>query len=144
MLDNDTKNHLIALLQNGCERDTAAHFCGLSAADVQQAIDGDEVWRRDVLRAEAAYEFRHLQKLQQAAGDSKNWRISVWCLESRWPERYARRAFTVAPQQLRQFVDQLAGVLNDEVSDVDCRERVLNKLATLVGEVESQMEDSLV
>jgi len=137
MIDPDTKKRLTALLQLGCAHETAAAFCSLSTAEMKEAINADPDWRRDVERSEASCEVSHLSKLQEALQDSKNWRISQWWLESRWPERYARKANTVTDDQLAIFVDAIATVLADEIADENERQQVVVRLAELLAVIQS-------
>ena len=42
-------------------------------------------------KAEAEFILRTFGKIQQIGIDQNNWQALAWCLERRWPERYAKR-----------------------------------------------------
>jgi hypothetical protein len=132
----ETKQQLAALLQLGCGRETAAAFCGVDSCEVEREIESDSDLLREIRRSEARFEVAHLRKLQKAAEGEKNWRISVWWLERRWPERYARKAHAITIQQLEQFTDNLAEVLTDDLDDDHCREQIARRLKSLLDGVE--------
>lgn len=142
----ELKDQVCAILQRGSDRQTAANLLGLSLADLRQQLRADPTFRRQVRQAEAACEFRHMEHLQKAAGDEKNWRVSVWWLERRAPERFARRdPGVVTARQLEAFVDVLATAIAEDVHDRGDRRRLLRTMkrmaASFAGIVDGPTRD---
>lgn len=126
------------MISIGCDRETACNYLGKTAEQLRQHLEHDLDFRSRLRRAEATPEFNHMRNLYNAAKEEKNWRASVWWLERRAPERYARRspdALTTA--QLRVFVEELAENIVGEVSDLNDRTRLLNRLL----EITKQLQD---
>ncbi len=127
----EIKRQLTALFAIGCDIETAADFCGVVVADVLSELERDAAWQYDLKRAVAGFEIQHLQKLQAAARDEKNWKLSQWWLEGRWPERYARKADVVTTTELTKFVATIGEIVGDEITDDELRDRVLARLEAL-------------
>ncbi len=125
----ETKRQLAALLAIGCDIEKSADFCGVVVADLLSELETDVAWQYDLKRAVAGFEIQHLQKLQAASRDEKNWKLSQWWLEGRWPDRYARKADVVTTSELTKFVATIGEILGDEITDNELRDRVLAKLA---------------
>ena len=98
----------------------------------------DVGFRKQLLRAEATPEFNHMRNLYNAAKDEKHWRASVWWLERRSPERYARRApGAITPTQLQQVIEALTGAIAGEVNNSQDRQRVLARLVQIARNLHS-------
>src|SRR5687767_4056742 len=83
VLDAAEQAKLMQVLQLGCPRSTAAKYVGLSGEQLEALLRADEQLTREVLRAEAEAEVRHMGNVHKASKDEKNWRTSVWWLEQR-------------------------------------------------------------
>jgi len=78
-----------------------------------------------------------MRNLQNAAKDEKHWRASVWWLERRAPDRYARRApDAISESQLQEFVEKLADVIVAEIASQDDRQRLLASLSRIAHEIQ--------
>jgi hypothetical protein len=84
-----------------------------------------------------------MRVVQQAAREQKQWRASLWWLERRAPDRYARRdAGTVTRRELGRFLHAVAGGIAAEVRDEDDRRRVLDRLALLADSIADPLADT--
>lgn len=129
---DDQKRECCLMISIGCDRETACNYLGKTAEELRGALRLDEVFRRQLLRAEATPEFNHMRNLYNAAKDEKHWRASVWWLERRAPERYARRApDALTAPQLRQVIEELAETIVGEVDDPQDRQRLLARLVQI-------------
>ncbi len=128
------------LLSIGCDLETAAGIVGCSRDDLQMALTADVKFARQVRHAEATAERKHMQNVYNAAKDEKHWRASVWWLERRSPERFARRPpHTMTPSQLESFLNILIEVLRDDVHDPGDQQRVVARLGQLAGNLEARL-----
>ena len=102
----------------------------------------DAKFAAQLSRAEATAELSHMRNLQNAAKDEKHWRASVWWLERRAPERYARRAAdAISTAQLQAFVEELADVLVAEITSPSDRQRLLTRLSQIACEIQDVPSD---
>jgi hypothetical protein len=96
---------ICAILAAGCDRETAAGVAECTIVDIARAIANLASFAIKVRHAEATAEFRHMQNILNATKDGKYWRASVWWLERRSPERFARRPpGAITSRQLEQAV----------------------------------------
>lgn len=125
----------------GCDRETIASYVGCPAEDLAAECRADAEFAAALRRAEAACELAHMRNIQQAARDERHWRASVWWLERRLPERYARREpGAVSRRELARFLTNVAaGVASSVTSQAD-RDRVIGALA----ELNEQLYDPLM
>ncbi|MEM8944125.1 MAG: hypothetical protein AAGD11_03000 [Planctomycetota bacterium] len=113
--------------------------------ELRRLMQSDEEFYRRLLRAEATPEFNHMRNVYNAAKDEKHWRASVWWLERRAPDRYARQLpETVTAAQLRNFVDELSAAIVGEVENDQDRERMLARLVSIAkGLREAALDPSM-
>jgi hypothetical protein len=131
------------MLMVGCDRETAGNYLGFSHSQLRHELQRDGEFLRQVLQAEAAAEFHQIRNLHEATKDSKQWRASVWWLERKIPERFARRAANaVSATEWRQFLDTLAEMIVMEISSEADRQRLLARLSEIAEEVEAQLAAS--
>jgi hypothetical protein len=96
---------ICAILAAGCDRETAAGVAECTIVDIARAIANLASFAIKVRHAEATAEIRHMQNILNATKDGKYWRASVWWLERRSPERFARRPpGAITSRQLEQAV----------------------------------------
>jgi hypothetical protein len=128
-ISSEEQARVLGVLTVGCDRETAAAYIGRSPDDITRAMRNDPSFAKEVRRTEASVEVSHMRNLRDAAKDPKNWRISVWWLERRCPERYgARTPGTVTTKQLRAFIQIVGENLNTDIRDPIDRERVAGRL----------------
>jgi hypothetical protein len=140
-LTDEQKGRICGILSVGCDRQTAADFVGCSLAEIRQTMRLDADFLANVRRAEASIELSHMRNVQELAKEKKDWRASVWWLECRSPERFARRSGTVTARQLKAFVAILVDMLSSEVSNADDRARIIARLRQLAESVEQLIHD---
>ncbi|QDT70484.1 hypothetical protein MalM25_34320 [Planctomycetes bacterium MalM25] len=129
MLTDEQKREALLIASVGCDRETAAKYIGCSLQQLNATAYGEPDFAEQLRRAEAGCELAHMRNIQQAARDERHWRASVWWLERRLPERYARRdAGAVGRRDLVGFLSKLSGDLAGLLRDTEDRERVLNRL----------------
>lgn len=129
MLSTEQKKEAVLIASVGCDRETIAKYVGCNLDELNAALLVDRAFRRELRRAEAACELAHLRNVQQAGRDPKQWRASVWWLERRAPDRYAKRdAGSVGRRELVAFLRDVAGSLAAAVRHEDDRERVIAQL----------------
>lgn len=132
MLTKQQKRDIVLIAKVGCDRETAAQYAEATLAQLVEACREDELFAKHLAAAEATAELAHMQNVQQASKEEKNWRASVWWLERRMPERYGRRdAESITPGQLQKFLALLAGVVAEEVTDAHDRQRLMERMRTI-------------
>ncbi len=126
---DDEKREFCLMVSMGCDRETACKYLGKTAVKLRGELEQAPDFQRQLLRAEATSEFNHMRNIHNAAKDEKHWRVSVWWLERRSPERYGRRTPGVVTEaQLRQVLEELADAIAGEISDQEDRSRLLVRL----------------
>ncbi|MGL4512312.1 MAG: hypothetical protein ACRCT8_04420 [Lacipirellulaceae bacterium] len=131
-LTEEQKRDVVAILALGCDRETAAKYAGLTAAGLDDEARRDADFAVELRRAEAGCELGHMRVVQQAAREEKQWRASLWWLERRAPDRYAKRdPGLVTRRELARFLNTVAGGIAAEVRSEEDRQRVLDRLAVL-------------
>lgn len=139
-LTEDQRREAALIVAAGCDRVTAAKYVGCTETALDEAAAIDLAFGAALRRAEATCELSHMRAVQQAARDERHWRASVWWLERRLPERYAKRdADAVGRRELVRFVGAVAGAIAEAVRDEADRRRVLDRL----GELAEGMTDPL-
>ena len=129
LLNDEQKREAALIASVGCDRETAAKYVGCAAEALADAAQSDPGFADALRRAEAGCEVAHMRNIQQAAREERNWRASVWWLERRLPERYARReAGAVGRRELLRFLSAVASGLAAAIHSDDDRRRVLDKL----------------
>lgn len=137
MLTDEQMDQICSILGSGCDRETAAGVVECSAVDIARAIAESPQFAMRVRRAEATAEFRHMQNILNATKDGKYWRASVWWLERRSPERYARRpAGAITPRQLEQAVVAWNDMLQQKFDSPADQERVTDCLDEITASLE--------
>jgi hypothetical protein len=124
-LTEEQMEQICGILSVGCDRETAAGVVECSVVDIGRAIADQPRFAMKVRRAEATAEWRHMQNILNATKDGKYWRASVWWLERRAPERFARRpAGAITPRQFEQAVAAWNDMLQQEFDAPDDQQRI--------------------
>jgi len=132
------------MVSMGCDRETAYKYLGVTAAELRNELEQDQNFKKQLLRAEATSEFHHMRNMHNATKDEKHWRASVWWLERRSPERYARRApDAVTEAQLRQIIEALADAIAGEVANHEDRHRLLERLTQVAQRLQDDLFQSV-
>ena len=131
-LTEDQKREATLIASVGCDRETTAKYIGCSTSSLASAMREDSEFASALRKAEAGCELAHMRNVQQAARDERHWRASVWWLERRAPERYARRdADAVGRRELIRFLGSVAAAIADAVQNESDRRSVLDRLGAL-------------
>jgi hypothetical protein len=140
-LTDEQKAQICGVVSVGCDWQTAANFTDCSLAGIRRAMRLDPRFAASVRRAEAGAELSHMRTIQKACEDPKNWRTSVWWLERRAPERFARRADVITTEQLKAFVAMLIDTLNSGQPTSSERSQLIARLHAFADSVERLMWD---
>lgn len=140
-LSEEQKREAVLIASVGCDRETIAKYVGCVSTSLDEALRMDQAFAASLRRAEASCELTHMRSIQQAARDERHWRASVWWLERRAPERYARRdADAVGRREVVRFLTTIASTIAEAVRNDGDRRRVLDKL----GELGESLVDPLL
>ncbi|WP_146445271.1 hypothetical protein [Botrimarina colliarenosi] len=136
----EQKREAVLIVSVGCDRETAARYVGCRLEQLNEELANDGSFAAELRHAEAGSELTHMRNIQQAARDERHWRASVWWLERRLPERYARReAGSVTRRDLLRFLGSVASGVAAAVRNEEDRQRVLDSL----GELAEALNDPL-
>jgi hypothetical protein len=142
-LSDEQQAQICGILSVGCDRQTAADYAGCSLAAIRAQLKDDPRFQAAVRRAEAGAELSHMGNVQQAAREKKDWRASVWWLERRSPERFARRSpGAITDRQLKAFVAVLTEVLTEELSNTTDCERIVSRLQSIAESIHQMLRDA--
>lgn len=132
----EQKRECCVMISIGCDRETACNYLGKTPEELRVELQQDPEFGQRLLRAEATPEFNHMRNLFNAAKEEKNWRASVWWLERRSPERYARRPpDAVSSAQLQHVIEELTDAIVGEVDHHEDRHRLLNRLRLIAKNI---------
>jgi hypothetical protein len=134
-LDASERAKLLQVVQLGCPRSTAAKFVGLTGEQLEGLLRQDEQLTREVLRAEAEAEVRHMGNVHKASSDEKNWRTSVWWLEHRGLGVVGARGTDEGfSEAVLAALDRFAELIVAEIPDLMRRQLLLTKLLHIAVE----------
>jgi hypothetical protein len=138
-LPEELRGQVEALISAGCSLSAAARATGCHPAALRRAMEVDAEFRRTVLAAEARFEIRQLQRLDEAAKDKKNWRVAMWLLERRLPDRYgSHRPRTVKQRQVEPLLRALAQAVVEGVDDPQQRHALFERLKAAVSDLAAE------
>jgi hypothetical protein len=140
-VSDEQRGRIYGILSAGCDRQTAADYIGCSLADFRSMMQRDSAFAKEVRRCEAQVEFKHMQNVQALAHEKKEWRASVWWLERRAPERFARRAGAVTARQLKAYIAVLSDLLCEVIPDFKERQTAIDRLNALADDVDKILRD---
>lgn len=133
MLTETQQQEICRVVLKGCDRETACAYVDCTQPELRETLSEDQAFGRRLRRSEAEAEIRHMERIEQAAKDEKNWRVSVWWFERRSPERFARRAGTITSHEVSQVIDQLEVLITEGIRDEEERPRLLDRLQRISG-----------
>jgi hypothetical protein len=136
-VDKPVREMVAGLIRLGCDLRTASWAAGRSPVEVKRDLEANADFVREVKQAESTFEYKHLQHLEEAAKDKKNWRVSMWLLERRLPDKYEKqRPRTVKESQLMPLLKSLADAIVDGVEDDEQRAALLKRVEDTVEELD--------
>jgi hypothetical protein len=136
------RGKLCEVILLGCDRTTACDYIGVSLAELQQEMERDEKFEREVARAEAEAAVRHMGNVHKAAKDEKNWRTSVWWLERREQARPTGDPYAPSDAHVAELVDELAKIVVAVIVDAELQRRLIERLLAVVAGVR-ELSDSV-
>jgi hypothetical protein len=129
------REKLLQVIKLGCPSATAGRYVGLTREQLEALLLRDEELMRDVLRAQAEAEVRHMGNVHKAANDEKNWRTSVW-----WLERHGMVVPELDPDQpgyseaVMFALEKFADLIVAEIPDVARRQSLMTALLHVAAE----------
>ena len=130
------RRKLCEVILLGCDRATACHYVSATPEQLQAEIARDEGFGRELVRAEAQAEVRHMGNVHTAAKNEKNWRTSVWWLERRGQERRETEGNGPTERHLRELVQAIGQAIVAEVADVAVQRRLLERIFQIMTGVD--------
>lgn len=121
------RRKLCEVILLGCDRTTACHYVSATAEQLQAEIARDEAFGREVARAEAQAEVRHMGNVHTAAKSEKNWRTSIWWLERRDHQRETE-GDGPTERRLWELVQAIGQAIVAEIAEVDVQRRLLEHI----------------
>jgi hypothetical protein len=141
VLDAQKRSEVCAILAMGGTRATAAEYVGCHPDTIRRTARREPEFADQISQAQSRHEMFHLRSINAAAGDTRYWRAAAWALEHIYPDRYARKAGSISPEQIQLILQELAESLLKHLPDNDERRtvrakivRIAEKLQRLYGE----------
>lgn len=141
MLTELQKAQICTVLSIGCDRQTAVDYTGCSLKQLRNAMRNDTAFATELRRAEASAELTHMRNVQELAKVKKDWKASVWWLERRAPERFARRAGSLTARQLKTFVAILSERLQENLANAKDQARIADCLRQFADEIDALLSN---
>lgn len=142
VLDEHKKKTILALLNVGCTRRTAAGYVNCDPKTIYNTAQRDPAFAERLARAENAAEFAHLANLNKAGQELRYWRASAWVLERLFPDRFGVRSpDAISPQQLALLLNRIVEMLVEEIPVARFRKQVIFRLQQILS---TDLEDDPV
>lgn len=122
------RDKLVEVILLGCDRATACDYVGCTPQQLAAQIDRDASLERELARAAAQAEVRHMSNVHAASRTEANWRTSVWWLDRRDQSRAAEAAAGPTERSLRELIQAMAQILAAELADVQLQRRLIERL----------------
>ncbi|MCA9237527.1 MAG: hypothetical protein KDA44_18765 [Planctomycetales bacterium] len=136
MLTEQQQHELAALASMGCDRQTGCHYVGCTAGELLRTLHARPEFAARLLRSEASAEVTHMRCVHDAVKEGKQWRASVWWLERRAPDRFARKpTASLTTDELQAAIEQLTAAIAEEIADPLLRQRVKDRLQQIAAEL---------
>jgi hypothetical protein len=135
VLDDVKRREICALITAGYDLAGVAQYVGCSRRTIQREILRNEEFSERIRRASLACELEPLNSIRQMA--RTNWRAAAWYLERTNPNRYGKRnPVLLTPEDVREFLDALSGIVLEEVRSKVTRKRIIRHLLQMAGEID--------
>lgn len=143
ILDELAQQKVCAVLALGCSRKTAADYLGCGPALISKTARRNPQFAEQLAKAESACEVSALTQFGKALKDERNWRAVAWLLERRFPDRYGRRkSRSTTPRQVAVVMNQLIDVVSSEITDLNERKRIVQRMQSVVAKLRDFDEDA--
>lgn len=137
LLSEAKRKEIVAIISIGGSRESAAKYVRCSPSTIRTEMKNHPTFADEVRSAEEKSEIYFLQRIRAAADKAQYWRAAAWALERRCPNRYAARgANTLSEEQVLKLITDLTEIVVPEISDVDERIKIIEKVKTLIGTLE--------
>jgi hypothetical protein len=129
-LDEVKLREIIALITAGFSVERAARYVGCAPSTIRRESVRNKQFNSDLRRASLTAELSPLQAIREAG--RKYWRAAAWLLERVDPQRFGKQDVRyVKPEQFEAFTEIIGGVIKEQISSPEERERILDKLEAI-------------
>ncbi len=139
-LDDEKRRQLLALLNKGCSRRTAAIAVGCSPGTITRTANRDPDFAKQLAHAESKLEAKLIRRLDKASKKDRYWRAAGWLLERKFPEEYARRTPNLfTGQEMVQFFFSAIDAMQEPLT-ADQIEQIIHNLDSLLLESDPEAD----
>jgi hypothetical protein len=134
-LDDEKRAAIYGILAVGGTRRLAARYVGCSPATIHNTVLRDAEFRRRIRKAEVRAEYDFLSTIRAAAAkkDARYWQAAKWALQHMYPERYSRRARTMALEDVKDLISHLLAAILKVIPESSLRAAVRLQVRTVAG-----------
>jgi hypothetical protein len=139
LISQEQMNKVHTVVKAGCDLETAAGYAECETMDLANTLVELKQFANSVRLAGVTVELHHMANILKAANasDGRFWRASVWWLERRAPERFARRpAGAITPTQLKQAIFTLNEMMLEKLDSPADQQRINDSLTEIIGSIE--------
>lgn len=126
ILDATKRAQICAILTVGGTKRAAAQYVGCSPRTIHNTASRDPEFKRQLEQTQISPEITFLKTLH-TAGQEK-WQAAKWALQHMYPDRYARKAATMALVDVKDLISQLLAAIVKVIPDSATRAAVRRKV----------------
>jgi len=132
-LDPEKRGKIIGVLTVGGTFALAAQHVGCSRATIFRAARLDPNFRKQLDAAMASTEIEFLETIKHHAGkQTMSWQAAKWALQHMNPDRFARKAFTIPLDDVKDLISQVLDAIASDITDYKTRVSVRRHVRALV------------
>ncbi|HEY2760133.1 MAG TPA: hypothetical protein VGI75_05305 [Pirellulales bacterium] len=131
ILDATKRAKICGILSVGGTYRMAAKFVGCSRQTIRNTAKRDPEFQRQLDQTQVSPEITFLKTLHTAAQDK--WLAAKWALQHMYPDRYARKAATMAVYDVKDLISQLVTAITKVIPDSKTRALVRRKVRQITG-----------
>ena len=131
VLDQTKRAKICGILQVGGTYRMAAKFVGCSRHTIRNTANRDPEFQRQLDQTQVSPEITFLKTLHDAAQDK--WQAAKWALQHMYPDRYGRRAATMAIDDVKDLISQLLAAITKVIPDSNIRAAVRRQVRQITG-----------
>jgi len=134
ILDDKKKGEVCGILSVGGTFAMAAHHVGCSRMTIYRTANRDPEFKRRIYRAQTKSERIFLRTIKRAATQTRYWTAARWALQHMYPDRYARRPFTMGLADVKDLISQVMNAIAAAIKDPPTRAAVRKAIRSLVDD----------
>ena len=144
-LDAAKQEQVLGILRIGASMRIAANAVGCCPRTIMNTAKREPEFAKRINQAQSHHNVTLLQSIRTAATESKYWRAAAWLLERIDPDQFLKQpAQGISLNDLREFMEELSELIDEEVHDADTRTRIAERtdqhLRTLSHNVHGALE----